>query len=457
MRSVSKIRRMAKAGAVVACLGGAGAHGMEDEQFLKWLAENQAAGQPEFADGDVIEFADADKIRPFVPPGYQDEMIFEGMEVTIRDAGDISPPQIYKDATAKHQNAVTLSDDGAIENYVAGMPFDPNSLSVEDPASGLKAAWNFTYRWQHEGLKGDEVHWIWVRKGGSHDNHEIMKEDYAELFDGGGTFERVLVGPYQRVYFNFRADIPEQNYAVEGKWSEGTEFRELTSFEEPFDIAGTAFLILRHTDPRRADDSWAYLPSLRRVRRISVEVKYDSLLGTDHTLEDFYCFAGRVLEHDWEYLGTARILAVARSRYRDTHFYGPNGWTPKDDWALREVDVLKQIPKSDGHPYSHKYMMTDREAGEAYYCNSFDKAGKLWKVWQLSKVFSDDPHFQENTWWDADPTPKGMRVSAFQSINVVDKQNGRGTLVPTLGQSYPDTSYKKVRRRLDVNYLTEGR
>ena len=432
-------------------------HGMEDEDFLDWLKANQAAGEPEFKDGDKITFADADKIRPFVPVGYQDEMIFEGMEVRIVDAGDLSPADIYKEATRKHQSTVVLSADGAIENYVAGQPFKPESFSVNDPTSGLKAAWNFAYRWQHEGLRIDEVQWVWVRAGGTHDNHEIMNTRYKEYYSGGGTFERVLQGPYQRVYFNFRADLADQDYKVEGRWSEGTEFRELTAFEQPFDIAGTAFLILRHTNPRKADDSWAYLPSLRRVRRISVEVKYDSLLGTDHTLEDFYCFAGRVLEHNWEYLGLARILAVARSRNQNTYYYGPNGWVPLDDWALREVDVFKQIPKSDSHPYAHKYIMTDRQAGEAYYCNAFDRGNQLWKVWQLSKVFTEDPHYHEETPGNKPETPKGTRVSSFQSINVIDKQNGRGTLVPCLEVSYPDTEYRKIRRRLDVNYLTEGR
>ena len=53
--------------------------------------------------------------------------------------------------------------------------------------------------------------------------------------------------------------------------------------------------------------------------------------------------------------------------------------------------------------------------------------------------------------------PAGARVVAFQSINVIDLQNDRGTLVPCRGQSYPDTELSKVKRTHDVNYLTEGR
>ena len=48
-------------------------------------------------------------------------------------------------------------------------------------------------------------------------------------------------------------------------------------------------------------------------------------------------------------------------------------------------------------------------------------------------------------------------MSSFQSINVIDVQNSRGTLVPCRGASYPDTTIKDVKKVLDVNYLTEGR
>ena len=82
------------------------------------------------------------------------------------------------------------------------------------------------------------------------------------------------------------------------------EFKEFTGFYSPFDIRGTAFIIYRYAKPHREDDGWAYVSNLRRVRRISAEVKSDSLLGTDHTLEDFYSFSGRELEWHWRFLGS---------------------------------------------------------------------------------------------------------------------------------------------------------
>ena len=429
------------------------------QDFEAWLQRNQAA-EPQFVDGDLIEYGKADLIRPFVPPSYQDEMIFEGMKVQIKDAGDITPADVYKKATAEHQSKTSIGEGNTLLGYVAGMPFDKTKLTIGSAEDGTKMAWDFNFRWQNDGLQINDVHWVWVRRGGSHENHEIMNDKFSKYYLGGGSFERVLAGPYQRVYFSYRSDLADQGYTVAGSWAQGTEFREYTGFTSPFDIAGTAFLILRHTKQDKADDSWAYIPSLRRVRRISVEVKSDSLLGTDHTLEDFYCFAGRVPEWDWEYKGTARILAVARSRNTDTIYYGPNGWVPLDDWALRRVDVVRAIPKRQNHPYQMKHLMIDRDSGECYFANAYDRGGKFWKLWQLSKNWTDDPWYSKRepgNPFKAQETAPGTRMSNFQSINVIDKQNNRGTLVPCRGNAYPDTTLKSVKRILDVNYLTEGR
>ncbi len=38
----------------------------------------------------------------------------------------------------------------------------------------------------------------------------------------------------------------------------------------------------RYLDPDKQDDSWLYLPSLRRVRRLSAAQRSDALFGQDH-------------------------------------------------------------------------------------------------------------------------------------------------------------------------------
>ena len=53
--------------------------------------------------------------------------------------------------------------------------------------------------------------------------------------------------------------------------------------------------------------------------------------------------------------------------------------------------------------------------------------------------------------------PMGTQFQLFQSINVIDMQNDRGTLVPCRGCEAENTEFKFAKRVLDVNYLTEGR
>ena len=432
------------------------AHGFGPDTTLEWLEANQTA-EPEFQPGDVVTHENHAVLKPFVPPAYHDIMFFKEMKVEIAETSDLTPAEAYKQATLQYQGQVRLAEDGAIENYVAGFAFDPEKLRPEAApggnGDGNRAIWTYNFRWQSRGLEVKTFYGAWVREGGTHDAKGLVKPEHEEIFGGGGTFPRILWGGYHRSYFNFRADLADQDYRIKGRWADGTEYRELTHFNEPFDIRGTAFLILRYTDPRRADDSWAYIPNLRRVRRISVEVKSDSLLGTDHTIEDFYGFAGRVLEHEWRYVGRARILAVARSKYTQTHYYGPNGWAIDDRWELRPVHVVEQLPTfQPDHPYKRKFIFLNADNMDCLYAEAFDRADELWKVWQLNKIWTEDseiyPVYAEEH--------KGMRVPAFQSIQVIDLQNGRGTIFPVTDPDYRGRKLSYLKKILDVNYLSAG-
>jgi hypothetical protein len=58
---------------------------------------------------------------------------------------------------------------------------------------------------------------------------------------------------------------------------------------------------------------------------------------------------------------------------------------------------------------------------------------------------------------DIPETPLGVRVSGFQSIQAIDKQNHRRTVIPVRGVTYPKNKFAVVKRRMDVNDLAEER
>ena len=309
--------------------------------FDQWLEKNKDA-KPDFKAGDSLTAKDIERLRPFIPPGFIEQLNFPEFKADIIAAKSHKPRNDYVECGEKHQNQTKLASDGALENYVCGQPFPDSQITTGDPNAGMKAAWNFDSRWQNFGLFITDVGWIWDRFGGTHVAPILTKPpelwlpftanlptDLTENFKGGGTFQRTLQGPYERVYYSHLASLADKGGVLPVPGAANFEFKEFTGFHEPFDIRGTAFIIYRYADAHRADDAWAYIPNLRRVRRITAEVKSDSLLGTDHTLEDFYGFSGRPLEWNWKFMGWKDMLVVMDSKYDDSHFYGPNGMVPE--------------------------------------------------------------------------------------------------------------------------------
>ncbi len=62
--------------------------------------------------------------------------------------------------------------------------------------------------------------------------------------------------------------------------------RQLTVFESPADVRGTALLTFDYDDANRDDDQWLFLPSLRKANRISSGNKSGSFMGSDFSYAD---------------------------------------------------------------------------------------------------------------------------------------------------------------------------
>ena len=66
-----------------------------------------------------------------------------------------------------------------------------------------------------------------------------------------------------------------------------------------------------HTDSAKQDDSWLYLPSLRRVRRLSTAQRSDALFGQDIDVDSYGGYAGQIPWFEWKFLGSKPMLASA--------------------------------------------------------------------------------------------------------------------------------------------------
>lgn len=432
----------------------------------QWLAQN-ANAKPDFKPGDVLTVKDLERIRPFVVPGYFDQLNFPELKMEIVAARSHLPRKDYADCTEKYQGQVRLKSDGTIDNYVCGQPFSDASLVPGDPQSGSKVIWNFEYRWQNYGPLDLNFMFVFDRFGGSHEGSapnvieappvtwsggtnftSTMPTDAAKFFGGGGTFGKTLSSFYQRVYYSHLAQRAAEGGVLPVPNAKEFFWKEFEGFFAPYDVRGQVFITYRYNDPYRTDDAWAYDPQLRRVRRISVEVKSDSLVGTEQTEEDFNTFSGRPVRWNWKFLGWRNLLCVMDSKYDYAHYYGPNGIVPDDVWSMRRFAVVERTPKEPHHPYSSVIMFWDAEDSHPWMAAMFDRQQNLFKSLTYTFRWSED--FQQ--WAELN---HGVQATGLQGLAAIDYNNKRATIFPAFGGGFPDVDVNHVDKLFDISKLEE--
>ncbi|MGH9885382.1 MAG: DUF1329 domain-containing protein [bacterium] len=370
-----------------------------------------------------------DELMPYLVEGYPD------LAMTIADSGKYVPNEKYVKATVDGACQAKLDANGFLTNFTAGQPFPYSEwakdatghkcdLTPDDPQFALKLAWNVNYRWQ----------------GGSGLN--LPHWGFSNMRNQGKEVWRIAQGEYRRTYFSHRADLLPATSKLEA--STDVEWAEFFDVKTPFDLRGTMFLLYRYDVESKEDDTWAYIPALRRVRRIAATQKSDSLLGTEFTLEDFYIFAGYVWDHQWEFKGESTKLGVINSKREcfpsvipgattdsgavnmvrlgtDEEWFhcklGPYNAFPfaGETFEKRAAFQLDDIPKQKGHPYSRKMIWYDKETMMPFYSIMYDRAGKPYRM--IASVFK---------WSEDSPVPvnHGRKVNNYSLIMVANVQNG---------------------------------
>ncbi len=412
--------------------------------------------------GEVITAENRDRIRPWIPDELEPYVIddFPGLQMTIVEASEYRPHPKFVEATARFACQASLDENGQIRDYRAGEPFPYSEwakevtghacdLTPDDPDFGLKLAWNANFRWHGGGIN-------------------MTRWGQSFWRAAGDNTWKLAQGNYRRTYFSNRPDLlPERTELVEGTDVEWAEYSESLY---PFDLRGTSFLVLRYRDSvAREDDAWAYVPNLRRVRRISTGQKADTIQGSDSTLEDFFLFSGYVWGEDWHFLREEEIVAAMDTRrdcyplnvtgFRgdeegvvggDEHFnecrFGPHKALPFVDetWEPRRAVVLEQRPRREGHPYSKKILWYDKETFSPLHFIAYDTDGEpmrlTWYLGDWSETASR-------------PNTRGRHVNLLASNGVVNLQKKVSNLMQFFGSAADDMSAREARKYFDVTRL----
>lgn len=129
----------------------------------------------------------------------------------------------------------------------------------------------------------------------------------------------------------------------------------LVVFESPPDIEGTG--LLSHTKILDPDDQWLYLPSLKRVKRISSVNKSGPFVGSELAFEDFSAL--ELEKFSYRYLG-------------------------EEPCGELICDVVERIPRYEHSGYSRQKAWIDQQAFQVRKVEFFDRKNSLLKTLQLT-------------------------------------------------------------------------
>ena len=410
------------------------------EDIIAWIAQGDAHTPP--AGGSELG-AGSDAITAFLPPGYASEYDFPEVRLAIQATAHFAPHHSYIEATLAHAGKAQLAPDGEMLNYVAGLPFDPSQFDAVDPAAaGYMIAWNHIHRWQYCGWLANDLtmYYLQPASGGG---------QLRQGFSGGGHIDRYVSQSYQRVYLSHLAMLPEAGYKIDIEDAGGYLYKDHMRFNEPFDVKGTEFVIERAQDPHEPDQINSYLPSERRVRRLSAKERADRFMGADMTMDDFEGFSGQGLHYKWRYLGRRQVLAVADSKGPTLAFFGPKSRVPDDVWQIRPTYAVEIVSTWDGHPYSSKILFVDTETYNVTVGMAFNRDGQLWRI--VSPLY-----------WLPEPEASGSAaietsVQRWAATVAIDRLADTATISrATKPTEMPTMSVAQIKRRFSVSNLTSG-
>ncbi len=368
-----------------------------------WAAPVRA----DVAAGDVITGANLEDAGDLLSPGLK-WIVKRGMRMRIVDPKPVPIPADFRAATEQYSSQVKLAPNGlSVENYVAGHPFP--SIDTNDPNAAKKIMFNFERHWTDT----DDL-----------DVSNFDADTGAIGRDGESMSveKHFVIDHFRRMYFTGRLRV-EPKPLYEPNKDEAHYKESLHPIIEPFDLKGTGFTYYRYLDPERHDDSWLYLPQLRRVRRLSSAQRSDALFGQDTDVDSYYGYAGSVAWMDWKFLGEKKTLSAFHAENWPVKWgEGSADFIFDDVWEPRDVYVVEGISKLPQYAYSKRVIFVDKETFVIPHSDIYDTAGELWKVWVNLYKMGKSPYD------DAPPDGQYENVMAFApSIAMVDIQLDHAT------------------------------
>jgi len=171
----------------------------------------------------------------------------------------------------------------------------------------------------------------------------------------------------------------------------GDDKKTLIIYNEPKRLKGTAFLT--YDNLTKDDTQWLYLPSLRKVRRISSADRGDWFLGTDFSYEDIKKET-KISSEDYNF----KIVREDEKSYTLEY-------SAKTKEIAKELGYSKVVSKIDKESYISKKTKFYDPRGEPLKTlinNKIEKINGIWTIGHMNMVNHQNSHVSDFYFSDID-------------------------------------------------------
>ncbi|MBF6567505.1 MAG: DUF1329 domain-containing protein [Candidatus Binataceae bacterium] len=336
------------------------------------------------ASGTVITKQNWQQYRAYMPDGLQ--ALFTGnyhwglpadFQMLVGPTHSYPLPAIYRDNTEKYSRSVkirSLPNGGlTVDGYVAGSPF-PDPVS---PHKGWKILVDLWYSYVPYLICGDMNFW------------------FVDRFNNTSSEQALLV--YRRL-----SHISDVGQPITDPKAQGVDYSEYLEINLPEQSRYLANLTLYYDDPGKPEDTFLFIPALRRSLRLSSAARCSPIIGTDYAQDDARNgdFNGGITRFQAHFLRDQTILVLTTpditdwdkidNLYRPIFFPSPRvgKWELRDDYV---IDVRRIPALATGYCYGKKIIYVDKQTSLGSWTDIYDTNMKLWKVAPVQNLVHEVP------------------------------------------------------------------
>ncbi len=347
--------------------------------------------------GDLITSDNASKVETLVSPGNL-ILVKQGMTMKIVPTGHLDWPPPYKAATEKYSAQVSLTSDGELKNYVAGLPFP--MVDANDPQAATKIMWNFAFRPLYtDDIDARKVEIV---------SHVAGSVDPIEHFSLGHMGFYKYVGRTEVAPLPLHPDVLKT----------GIAFRAgAYPVLDPPELRGAGIIMQGYAIPGFEDAVWEYSSGSRKLRRLSVaglsdsfgvsktgssadggsnagSTTYASVLDPD----SMFGFSAKIQDFNYRLLGEQQMLASLEAENSPAKPCPNDGNRTicTENWEMRHLYVIEatakpRSPIGGSVIIPKRILYIDSEAWIITASDQFDGQGHLWKTLVTFNAYRDRP------------------------------------------------------------------